>query len=192
MVIGLGNPGKRYKGTPHNVGYDTVDRLAGTLAAGLRKSLRFRSRIGRGRLEGEAVLLVKPETYMNRSGVAVQAVMHYYRVELDDVVVVLDDADLELGRIRVKGRGSSGGHRGLQSVIDQVKSTAFTRVRIGVGRRGEHADLVGHVLSPFSGEDAETAGQAVTRAAQAVCCVLEKGVNEAMNRFNGPVPEARD
>lgn len=189
IVVGLGNPGKQYAATPHNVGYETVDLLAADVNASLRKSFRFKSRVGKGTLSGESVVLLKPETYMNRSGVAVQAVMRYYRIALSELIVVLDDADLELGRIRVKARGSSGGHRGLGSVMEQVQSREVVRVRIGIGRRGEHETLVGHVLSPFSRGDREVAAAGIRRAADAVRCVIENGADAAMNAFNAPVED---
>jgi peptidyl-tRNA hydrolase, PTH1 family len=189
IVVGLGNPGKRYEATPHNVGYATVDVLAGRLRSALRRSFRFNSRMARAKVTGEDVLLVKPETYMNNSGMAVQRIMRYHRATLEDLIVVLDDADLELGRLRVKAKGSSGGHLGLSSVIEHVHGDGFARVRIGIGRREGAGNLVEHVLSPFSGEDKSAVNAAVQRAADAVLCVIEQGREAAMNSFNASVPQ---
>jgi PTH1 family peptidyl-tRNA hydrolase len=187
IVVGLGNPGKRYDATPHNVGFATVDALAGRFRSGMRRSFRFQSRLGRGVVAGEEVMLVKPETYMNNSGLAAARILRYYHVGLEDLVIVLDDADLELGRLRVKARGSSGGHRGLASVIEHVHGDAFVRVRIGIGRRETADNLVEHVLSPFSAKDRSAANAAVERAADAVICVMEQGSEAAMNLFNAAV-----
>jgi len=190
IVVGLGNPEKRYETTPHNVGYVTVDMLAGRLQYRMRRSFRFNSRMGKGRAAGEKLLLVKPETYMNNSGTAVGRIVRYYRAELKDLIVVLDDADLELGRLRVKAKGSSGGHRGLASVIEHVHSDAFTRIRIGIGRDENNDNLVKHVLLPFSEKDRSAAEAAASRAADAVLCVLEQGNEAAMNAFNASVEKS--
>lgn len=136
-------------------------------------------------LAGQAVLLVKPETYMNRSGQAVADAMRYFKAERSDLVLVLDDADLPVGRIRVRPQGGSGGHRGLASVIAQVGGDDFTRVRIGVGRRHEEEDLVGHVLRPFGTEEWARMEKVVKSAAEAVERIVESGTEAAMNAFNG-------
>ena len=185
VIVGLGNPGKRYADTPHNGGFAVVDALAETWNCRLRRSFRFGARCGKARGNGEPVLLVKPETYMNNSGQAVGGLLRYHKAPPSDLVVVLDDADLPLGRLRVRACGSSGGHRGLASVIGHVGGEAFARVRIGIGRRGQEEDLVRHVLSAFSARDRPRADRAVDMAAEAVQCVLEHGVEAAMNRFNG-------
>lgn len=187
IVVGLGNPGKRYEATPHNVGYLAVDMLAERLQCGMRRSFRFKSRMGKGHMPGRDILLVKPETYMNNSGLAVGRIVRYYRTELEDLIVVLDDADLEPGRLRVKARGGSGGHRGLASVIEHVHSDAFVRVRIGIGRRRRAENLVKHVLLPFPEKDKPAAEAAVKRAADAVVCLIEEGNEAAMNVFNASV-----
>jgi len=185
-VVGLGNPGKRYANTPHNVGFAVVNELAdGALACRLKKSFRFGARHGTARLEEERILLAKPETYMNRSGRAVAGLLRYWKISPGDMIVVLDDADLQIGRLRVRSGGSSGGHRGLGSVIDCIGTTEFVRVRIGIGRGARGADLVEHVLKPFGKEDGELARSMVSHAADAVMCVLSSGADEAMNRFNG-------
>ena len=185
-VVGLGNPGKRYANTPHNVGFAVVNELAGgPLSCRLKKSFRFGARHGMARLADESVLLAKPETFMNRSGRAVASLLRYWKISPGDMVVVLDDADLALGRLRIRPNGSSGGHRGLGSVIDAVGTTDFARVRLGIGRGARGEDLVEHVLKPFGGEEGELAGDMVARAVEAVMCVLSSGTDEAMNRFNG-------
>jgi len=183
VVVGLGNPGDQYENTPHSIGFEVVDALAGRLGCGLRRSLRFRVRSGRAVADGTDVLLVKPQTFMNASGPAVAAVLRYNRVEPADMIVVLDDADLQEGRIRVRPGGGSGGHKGLQSVIDSVGTEAFARVRLGVGRE-QGADLVRHVLGVFPPDKRALMNRVVKEAADAVMCTLDAGADRAMNEYN--------
>jgi len=184
LIVGLGNPGNAYAGTPHNVGFDTLDVLASRWECAFRRGLRFAAHTAKADYGAERVMLVKPQTYMNRSGAAVGAIMRYNKVAAADVLVVLDDADLELGRIRIRPGGGSGGHKGLASLVEHVGSGQFVRIRLGIGRRGREDDLIGHVLKPF-GVEARPVVEAMTaRAADAVCCVLDSGVADAMNQFN--------
>jgi PTH1 family peptidyl-tRNA hydrolase len=185
LVAGLGNPGKKYDRTPHNIGFAAIDELAARLSCTLKRSLRFRARTGKAAVGDENLLLAKPWTYMNRSGAAVSSLMRYHRLTPAEMIVVLDDADLETGRLRVRNKGSSGGHRGLESIIRSVKNEDFVRIRIGVGRSSRADDLIGHILSPFASEKWEEMQNILGRAAEAVLCVVESGVDEAMNRFNG-------
>lgn len=194
IVAGLGNPGAQYANTPHNAGFAVVDALAGRLGCHLRRSLRFNARTGRAMLETGAVLLIQPRTYMNNSGAAVASVLHYYKAEPRDLIVVSDDADLPLGRLRVRARGSSGGHRGLESIIQSIGTQAFARVRVGIGRKESGQGLVDHVLSPRTPQEEQQMAVVVDRAVQAVLCIISSGEEEAMNRFNAepaaPSPEA--
>lgn len=188
MIVGLGNPGRQYAGTPHNAGFDALDGLAGRLNAEFRRSLRFTARVAKAEAAGERVWLVKPETFMNRSGVTAAAILRCNGLGASDMIVISDDADLELGVLRVRRKGSSGGHRGLESIRELVGSTDFARVRIGIGRGEGDADLVRHVLKPLAGEgEREVLAKAVARAADAVLCMLEEGIDASMNRYNGPV-----
>jgi len=183
----LGNPGKRYANTPHNAGFAVIDELAAQTGCRLRRAFRTRARVGDFRLAGDRVFLVQPLTFMNLSGEAVTAILRYHRASAEDMVVVLDDADLPRGRLRVRASGGSGGHRGLDSVVRHVGSEAFTRVRIGVGRDVGGRDLVDHVLATPGRAAREQLAASVERGAEAVQCCLREGVAEAMNRFNGPV-----
>jgi PTH1 family peptidyl-tRNA hydrolase len=184
LIVGLGNPGKQYENTPHNAGFSVADELASRLECDYRRSLRFDARLARARYKEEDVLLVKPETYMNRSGLAVASIIKYKKAEIADLVVVLDDADLAQGRLRIRGGGSSGGHKGLASIIESVGSDAFARVRIGVGRQAGD-DLVDHVLRPYPAADRKKMVEVFGLVSDAVMCMLDFGVSEAMNRFNG-------
>jgi len=184
VIAGLGNPGREYEQTPHNVGFDVVEALRGRFAAEWSTSRRFQARIARTVQAGKTVLLVQPLTYMNLSGSSVAPILRYHGGTADDLIVVADDADLPLGRLRVRPSGGSGGHRGLASIIERVGTEVFARVRLGVGRDGD-GGLVEYVLGKFNGESREQALKTVDVAAEAVCCLLSEGVAEAMNRYNG-------
>jgi len=185
IVVGLGNPGKRYEKTPHNAGFMTIDVLAGQLVCRTRRSLRFSARIGKTTYGGESVWLVKPQTFMNNSGMAVGAILRYLKIDLSDLIVVLDDADLPLGRLRVRPEGGSGGHRGLKSIIEHIGGGDFVRLRVGIGRDKGGRALVEHVLSTLSAGEQKLMEGATGLAARAVCSVLDDGVEKAMNTFNG-------
>jgi PTH1 family peptidyl-tRNA hydrolase len=188
IIVGLGNPGREYERTPHNIGFRVVDELARRWACPLRRRWRFRAETASALVRDEDVLLVKPGSFMNNSGGPVGDVLRYRRANADALVVVLDDADLELGRIRIRPGGSSGGHRGLASIIERIGTDAFTRVRLGIGRRrGER--LVQHVLKRFSAEDEEQAEAMASRAADAVEYIMSEGVAAAMNAFNAAAPD---
>ena len=184
IIAGLGNPGEKYRQTPHNVGFDVVEALEARWSCKLKRSLRFRARICRTSFGGQDVMLVQPATFMNLSGEAVAPLMRYYNVPPADLIVVVDDADLDLGRIRIRASGSSGGHKGLESSIGATGSRDFPRVRMGIGRDAQGSDLVDHVLGRFRGSELELADRMVERAGDAVMCVLEKGLEMAMNEFN--------
>lgn len=181
-ILGLGNPGAKYARTRHNVGFRVLDELARRHGGAFRRSLRTPWQACRVRMGAEEVLLVKPQTFMNRSGAVVPALKRK-GVAPTELVVVTDDADLPLGRLRVRARGSAGGHKGLESLIACAGTDRFVRVRVGIGRPRE-ADLVEHVLTAFGPEEEAVVEETVRRAADAVECVLREGVERAMNRFN--------
>lgn len=182
VVVGLGNPGKEYKGSRHNVGFEVVDRVAREYGAEVTRR-RFRSRIGEAATEAGPVLLVKPQTYMNDSGRAVQAVVAWNRLELDNLLVVCDDLDLKPGRVRVRRKGSSGGHKGLQSIVAALGTTGFARLRVGIGRPAAMPPI-DYVLGRFTAAERTVVADAIERAAEAVRCWAVEGVDACMNRFN--------
>lgn len=184
MIVGLGNPGLQYRNTRHNVGFEVVDRLSANWNIPFRFT-RFSGQVGEGILLGQKVLLVKPTTYMNKSGECVQQVMDYYRVELHELIVALDDIDLALGRIRVRSSGGAGTHNGLRSIVDYLGAGGFPRVRVGIGAAPPRMDLADYVLSRFREDEREVMQDAVVRAAQAVEVVLGEGVAAAQAQFNG-------
>lgn len=183
LIVGLGNPGSRYCGTRHNVGFEVVDVLA------LRLGLEFESApadalLARQRGPGARVMLAKPLTFMNRSGGAVQALRHYFRIAPEALLVVADDVNLPLGQLRGRKRGSDGGHNGFASVIASLGTGEFARLRIGVGRGDTRRSLTAHVLAGFDKEEREEMEAAIERAADAVEIFVEDGVDTMMNRFN--------
>ena len=186
LVVGLGNPGKEYVGTRHNIGFDVVERVAGKLDCSLRKKLKFAAEVGEVTLDSGKIMFAKPQTFMNRSGAAVAALVNWTKVLPAEVLVVVDDADLPLGQLRLRLAGGSGGHNGLRSIIDALGGTEeFVRLRIGIGRTGPvGADIAGHVLGRFSAAERAAMAAAVATAVDAVECCLRDGFAVAMNRFN--------
>lgn len=188
LVAGLGNPGAEYAQTRHNIGFMVVECLARRWGCGWEESRRLRARLARARFGEQQGWLCEPLTYMNLSGEAVGAALDYYQVPLTRLLVIVDDADLPLGVLRLRPEGSSGGHHGLESIQSRVGSTAFARLRVGIGRQaGQPRELASHVLSRFGAEEKIVADKAVERAASQVECWLSEGVQAAMNQFNGPV-----
>lgn len=190
MVVGLGNPGRRYERTPHNAGFLALDRIAERGGAEWRSGWRFPARVAEWRRELVRLVLVKPTTYMNASGNAVAPLLRMRGGTPDRVIVVLDDADLPPGALRIRSAGSAGGHRGLRSVLDRLGTEAVPRIRIGIGRQ-PGAGLVEHVLSPFGREEWAAVRRAVDLAAEAVVVASEEGVEQAMNRFNRTATDGR-
>jgi peptidyl-tRNA hydrolase, PTH1 family len=186
LVVGLGNPGPEYARTRHNVGFMVVDELSRRHRIPIRSS-QHGARVGEGEIAGEPVALVKPLTYMNVSGRAVGPLLQRHSLPPVNLVVIYDDADLPVGKIRVRARGSAGGHGGLKSIIGTIGSSEFPRVRIGIGRAGK-GDLVDHVLGGFTPTERDTIEHAFQRAADAVEHLLTHGIEAAMNQFNTAEP----
>jgi len=184
IVVGLGNPGPRYDNTRHNVGFDTIDMLSCKYGIKVSK-LKHKALIGDGKIEGKKVILVKPQTFMNLSGESVRDILEWYKIPLKNLIVVYDDIDLEPGKIRVRPKGSSGTHNGMRSVIYQIQSEDFPRVRIGIGKAPEGWDLADYVLSKFNADDRKVISESISRAADAVVTIIKSGVETAMNKFNG-------
>jgi len=191
LVVGLGNPGKEYERTRHNIGFAALDRLAEKLDCSFRRKWRFSAEIAEaGAGEAGKVVLAKPRTYMNRSGAAVSALLNWLKIEPAQLLVVVDDADLPLGQIRLRAAGGSGGHNGLRSIIETLGGNEeFARLRVGIGRNAPAgADITGHVLGKFAPQERELAEQAVAVAVEAIECCLRDGLTGAMNQFNRKQP----
>lgn len=181
LIVGLGNPGRSYAGTRHNVGFEVLDVVAG------RHGLIWESAPAEALMakwRAVQTVLVKPLTFMNLSGFAVQQVMQFYKVELPSLLVVVDEVQLELGRLRARRSGSAGGHNGLKSLISQLGSTEFARLRIGIGRGDSRRDLADHVLSRFEPDERPIVIETVNRSADAVELFVTEGIGQVMNRFN--------
>lgn len=183
IIAGLGNPGKEYENTKHNVGFMTLDILADKLGISIQK-LKFKALIGEGRIGTEKVILVKPQTYMNLSGESLREIVNFYKVDMEDVIVIYDDIDIEVGSLRIRGKGSAGTHNGMRSVVSQLGDDGFPRIRVGIGGAKGGKDLVHHVISGFTGDDKDKIREAIVKAADAAECIVTDGVSNAMNRFN--------
>lgn len=182
-VVGLGNPGIRYAQTKHNVGFMLVDRIIKNLKLDYRND--FRGKTAETRIAEERVFFLKPYTFMNLSGLSVAELAGYYKIAGKDILIIHDDMDLPLGKIRLRRKGSSGGHNGLKSIIQELNTQEFWRLKIGVGRPKEDMDVINHVLSNFNKEEAKLLGEILERAEKAVMLWLEGREEEAMNRYNG-------
>lgn len=188
MVVGLGNPGAAYAQTRHNMGFKVVDLLATTLAMKLTKR-RFGARSGLGEFAGKTLILLKPWQFMNRSGQAVELAINFYKLKLGDLMVVTDDIALEPGRIRIRAKGSAGGHNGLADIIEKLGANTFARCRVGIGSCFNE-DSVDYVLGEPTTAEKQLIAGAIERAKDAILCWVESGINEAMNRFNTKLPDS--
>ncbi len=189
LVVGLGNPGPEYAETRHNLGFKVIEALEQTLGIEVRQR-KFEARIGTGRYVDKQVILMKPWTFMNRSGGPVAAAVGFYKLDPRDLMVVVDDMALEIGALRIRARGSAGGHHGLADIIAKLGTEAFARCRVGIGPR-RSPDAVEHVLGRPESEEKAVLNRAILRARDAVLCWLEYGVDKTMNEFNR-TPEASD
>ena len=184
LVVGLGTPGSKYAGTRHNMGFDTIDELVEKHRIS-SDGVKMKAMSGRGMIGGERVILLKPMTYMNLSGEAVRAWLDYYKLDPEeDLIVIYDDVDQEPGRMRIRKKGSAGGHNGMKSIIQHIGTTSFPRIRIGVGAKPAGWDLADYVLGHFSKEDRKEVDAVIRDAADAVETIIAEGVDEAMNRYN--------
>jgi len=183
LVVGLGNPGERYQGTRHNLGFLVVDKLAKQYNIAVERNL-CDALVGAGFANGEKVIVAKPKTFMNRSGAAVESLLHEYGGTASDLVVVYDDLDLPFGRMRIRLQGGAAGHRGILSIMESLAGAPFCRVRVGIGRPAEGKDAVDYVLEPFSADEISHLSDIIERAAAAVDCLLRDGAQRAMEVFN--------
>ncbi|MGI6071816.1 MAG: aminoacyl-tRNA hydrolase [Lachnospiraceae bacterium] len=184
LVAGLGNPTKKYEKTRHNMGYDCIDRLAVRFKIKLKRS-RFAAMVGKGKIGGEQVLLVKPLTYMNLSGNAIAPLAKYYKINtVRNMMIIYDDTDMEPGKLRIRKKGSAGGHNGMKSIISNIGNEIFLRIRIGIGKCPEYMEMADYVLGHFSPSERKLVDEAIERATQAVVDVIEQGAEYAMNKYN--------
>jgi peptidyl-tRNA hydrolase, PTH1 family len=190
VIAGLGNPGRAYARTPHNMGFMVIDELAARCECRLRSSWRVRALTAKATLGGHELLLLQPQTFMNNSGAAVAPALRHKGASPADLLVIVDDADLPLGSLRIRPRGGTAGHKGLASIAGALGTQDFARLRIGIGRGAQGTDLVEHVLRGFTADEWAQAQTAIKKAADAVGCILEEGLEKAMNQFNTRDEEA--
>ena len=188
LIVGLGNPGKDYERTRHNAGFRAIDVLADSLGCKIDKG-KFQGLYGQCNYDSKKLYLLKPLTYMNLSGRSVLQLSAYFNIPPQRIIVMFDDISLPAGRLRVRAEGSAGGHNGIKSIIQEVGSQAFPRVKIGVGAKPHpQMDLADWVLSSFSAQEEKALGVSLKNAAEAALCIIDKGVPEAANRYNGSHP----
>jgi PTH1 family peptidyl-tRNA hydrolase len=185
LVAGLGNPGLKYQNTRHNIGFMVLDLLADTYHEGFRRQDARQCLEAQLTIAGKRVVLIKPQTYMNRSGFALQKSAGYYKIAPEDILVVHDDLDLDLGRIKLVRGGGAGGHNGIRSIIEQLGTKAFPRLKVGIGRPTQPIPIDRFVLSPFSSDELQVVERVLEVARDAVVHFVENGIDSAMNRFNG-------
>ena len=183
IIVGLGNPEKKYDGTRHNIGFAVLDRIADkyNISMDIKK---HKGLCGKGIIEGEKVVLVKPMTYMNLSGECVREVADFYKADPQDILVIFDDISLEPGKIRIRAKGSAGGHNGIKSIIAHLGSEQFARIKCGIGEKPKGYDLADYVLGHFSKDELEIIDSGIQRAQEACACILTQGIDAAMNKFN--------
>jgi PTH1 family peptidyl-tRNA hydrolase len=183
MIVGLGNPGRKYAETRHNIGFMVIDRLADKYDISLTRN-KFNSLFGTGEIDGIKVILSKPMAFMNRSGMPVIQLAKYYKLNLDQVLVIHDDIDIILKNLKVKSKGGHGGHNGIKSIIDAFGGKPFPRIRVGIGRPGEQIDVTNHVLGRFTADEMRHLEPVLSDATDAVLSILKKGIALSMNKFN--------
>ncbi|MFA6808938.1 MAG: aminoacyl-tRNA hydrolase [Eubacteriales bacterium] len=182
-VIGLGNPGIKYRGTKHNVGFMLLERMTTSLR--LKYRTDFRGKVAEDKIGQEKVLFLKPYTYMNLSGISVAELKGYYKLSGKDLLIIHDDMDLPFGKLRFRSKGSAGGHNGIKSVITEIETNEFWRLKIGVGRPSENFDVISHVLSSFNREESKQLEEILIEAEKGVMLWLEGRETEAMSQYNG-------
>ena len=184
IIAGLGNPGREYMGTRHNAGFSVIDELADKYNISV-DTAKHKGLIGKGMIGGEKVILVKPTTYMNLSGECIREVMDYYKADIDDLIVIFDDISLVPGKLRLRTKGSAGGHNGIKSIIAHMGSDQFKRIKFGVGDKPKGWDLADWVLGKFPTEEYDNLREGCENACKAVECIITEDITSAMNKFNG-------
>ena len=182
LIVGLGNPGKQYEQTRHNIGFDVIDYTANKYNIDVNRE-KFKGICGEGFIENKKVILLKPLTYMNLSGESIRELANFYKLEDDEIIVVYDDISLDIGRLRIREKGSAGGHNGIKSIIQNLGGDKFPRVKVGVGQPKDN--LVNHVLGKFSKEDREHIEKVIPVVSDAIVEIVKNDAKESMNKFNG-------
>lgn len=181
LVVGLGNPGDRYDKTRHNIGFDVIDMCEKKYNFSINRT-KFKGVYGESNIDNEKVIFLKPQTYMNLSGESVRSIIDFYKIPVENIIVIYDDISLEVGRLRIKARGSAGGHNGIKNIIAHLGTDSFPRIKVGIGQ--PTYDLVEFVTDRFSIEDREIVEKSFEAAVDAVAVIIREGINSAMNKFN--------
>lgn len=183
VIVGLGNPGDRYKYTKHNVGFLVIDYLSKKLDINVNR-IKFKSLIGEGMYDGQKILLVKPQTYMNLSGESVREIINFYKIDIKNLLVIYDDIDLDLGKLRIRKKGSAGTHNGMRNIIYQIQKDDFPRYRIGISPPPKNIQLVDYVMSKFTDDEMKKLDEVIRNCSSAVLETIENGIEKAMNKYN--------
>lgn len=186
IIVGLGNPGSKYAGTRHNIGFHAIDKIADAFLIPV-ETKKHKALIGKGKIGIETVILAKPQTYMNNSGESVRELADFYKAEPEDIIILFDDISLDVGQLRIRAKGSAGGHNGIKSIIAHLGTNEFPRVKIGVGERPAWQDLADYVLGRFTKEEIPIMDEATNRACEAVYTMISKDYRTAMNEFNNAI-----
>lgn len=183
LIIGLGNPEEEYSRTRHNMGFDTINKIAEKYNIKINKN-KFNSLYGSGEIEGEKVILLKPQTYMNLSGTAIRETMNFYKLSSKDIIVIYDDLDIDPGAIKIRKKGGPGTHNGMKSVVHEIGTEDFARIRIGIGMPQYKNDLLNFILTKIPDEEYKVLETAIQKAAEAIGEIIKKGIDSAMNQYN--------
>ncbi|MFP4698471.1 MAG: aminoacyl-tRNA hydrolase [Eubacteriales bacterium] len=184
LIIGLGNPGLKYCATRHNIGFEVIERLSFDYNIKINQK-KHKAHYGIGNINNEKVILVKPQTYMNRSGESIRSIMDFYQIDPSNIIIIYDDVSLEIGKLRFRKKGSAGGHNGIKNIIQHLNTEEFPRLKIGVGEKPPSWDLADYVLSRFSKEEIKEVTSVVKRASEAIAFFMRNKITAAMNKYNG-------
>lgn len=184
LIVGLGKPGSSYRKTRHNIGFRVIDALSEMHHIPLNHE-KHQAIFGSGYIEGTKVILAQPQTYMNLSGESVREFAGFYKIPPENILVIFDDISLDIGQLRIRKKGSAGGHNGVKSIIAHLDSQDFPRVKVGIGEKPDYLDLADYVLGNFPNEISDVVNESIKHAAEACTCILTDGIDTAMNRFNG-------
>lgn len=183
LIVGLGNPEEEYSQTRHNMGFNTINKIAKKYNLEINKN-KFHGLYESSIIENKKVILLKPQTYMNLSGISIKEIMDFYKINIEDILIIYDDMDIEPGKIKIRKKGGSGGHNGIKSIIENIRTEEFARIRIGIGRPMPEQDKINYVIGAISNEEKEQLEYGVEKAVEAVEEVLKNGIDSAMNKFN--------
>ena len=183
LIVGLGNPEKDYSNTRHNMGFQAINKIAKQYEIGITRS-KFKGLYGTGKIEGEKVILLKPQTFMNLSGESIKEIMQFYKIDKEQMIIIYDDIDIEPGRIKIRKAGGAGTHNGLKSVVHELNTQKFKRIRIGIGMPEEKENLIEYVIGAIPEEDKEKLEKGTELAKEAVIEMIKNGIDKTMNKFN--------